>query len=59
MGMRIELLALILSLNCPFFIQFSLLLYLDCLEFVLQFSLQLIYCSYYIAVLYKSSAVGL
>ena len=37
------------SLYCPFFIQF---LCIDCLEFVLQFSLQLIYCSFYIAVLY-------
>ena len=34
------------------FIQLSLFLYLDCLEFVIQFSLQLIYCSLYIAVLY-------
>ena len=40
------------SFICPFFIQFSLFLHLDCLEFVLQFSLQLIYCSFYIAVLY-------
>ena len=28
--MRIETLALILSFSCPFFIQFSLFLYLDC-----------------------------
>ena len=35
-----------------FFIQFSLFLYLDCSEFVLQFSLQLIYSSFYIAMLY-------
>ena len=48
----IELFALILPFICPFFIQFSLCLYLDCLEFVLQFSLQLSYCSLYIAVLY-------
>ena len=52
MGLRIILLARILPFICPFFIQFSLFLNLDCLEFVLQFSLQLIYCSFYIAVLY-------
>ena len=40
------------SLYLSIFIQFSLFLYIDCLEFVLQFSLQLIYCSFYIAVLY-------
>ena len=40
------------SLYLSIFIQFSLFLYLDCLEFVLQFSMQLIYCSFYIAVLY-------
>ena len=52
MGLRIILLALILLFICPFFIQFSLFLYIDCLEFVLQFSLQLIYCSFYVAVPY-------
>ena len=40
------------SLYLFIFIQCSFFLYLDCLEFVLQFSLQLIYCSFYIAVLY-------
>ena len=40
-------------LHLSIFIQFSLFfLHLDCLEVVLQFSLQLIYCSFYIAVLY-------
>ena len=34
------------SLYLSIFIQFSLFLYLDCLEFVLQFSFQLIYCSF-------------
>ena len=39
-----------LSISYPVFLCF---LYLDCLEFMLQFSLQLIYCSFYIiAVLY-------
>ena len=59
MGLRIVLLARILPFISPFFIHFSLFLYIDCLEFVLQFSLQLIYCSFYVAVLYISSAVGL
>ena len=40
------------SLHLSIFIQSSLFLYLDCLQFMLQFSLQLIYCSFYIAVLY-------
>ena len=34
-GLRIILLAYILPFICPFFIQFSLFLHLDCLEFVL------------------------
>ena len=36
------------SLYLSIFIQFSLCLYLDCWEFLLHFSLQLIYCSIYI-----------
>ena len=40
------------SLYLSIFIQFSLFLHSDCLEFVLQFSLKLIYCSFYIAVLH-------
>ena len=51
--LRIKLLAIFLLFICPFFIQFSLFLCLDCLEFVLQFSLQLIYCSFYSSALLK------
>ena len=47
------------SLYLSIFIQVSLFLYIDCLEFVLQFSLQLIFCSFYIAMRYLSSAVEL
>ena len=41
--------SLYLSIFYPVFFVF---VKLDCLEFVLQFSLQLTYCSFYIAVLY-------
>ena len=40
------------SLYLSIFYPVFLFLYADCLKFVLQFSLQLIYCSFYIAVLY-------